>query len=78
MAVKRLLPGCFTVADREVSLLQESDAHSNVVRYFCTEQDSQFKYIALELCAATLQVNQYLLFINLKYYVFWGCYPKYW
>ena len=43
VAVKRLLPGCFTVADREVDLLRESDAHPNVIRYFCTEQDKQFK-----------------------------------
>ncbi|EFX77192.1 hypothetical protein DAPPUDRAFT_305906 [Daphnia pulex] len=55
VAVKRLLPDCFMVADREVALLRESDAHPNVIRYFCTEQDRQFKYIALELCAATLQ-----------------------
>lgn len=55
VAVKRLLPECFTFADREVSLLRESDAHENVVRYFCTEQDKQFRYIAVELCAATLQ-----------------------
>ncbi|KAJ6643328.1 Serine/threonine-protein kinase/endoribonuclease ire-1 [Pseudolycoriella hygida] len=55
VAVKRLLPECFTLADREVSLLRESDAHENVVRYFCTEQDRQFKYIAVELCWATLQ-----------------------
>lgn len=55
VAVKRLLPECFTFADREVSLLRESDAHENVVRYFCTEQDRQFRYIAVELCAATLQ-----------------------
>lgn len=55
VAVKRLLPECFTLADREVSLLRESDTHENVVRYFCTEQDRQFKYIAVELCAATLQ-----------------------
>lgn len=55
VAVKRLLPECFTLADREVALLRESDAHENVVRYFCTEQDRQFKYIAVELCAATLQ-----------------------
>ncbi|XP_075231687.1 serine/threonine-protein kinase/endoribonuclease IRE1-like [Lycorma delicatula] len=55
VAVKRLLPECFTVADREVCLLRESDMHANVVRYFCTEQDKQFRYIALELCAATLQ-----------------------
>lgn len=55
VAVKRLLPECFTFADREVALLRESDAHENVVRYFCTEQDRQFRYIAVELCNATLQ-----------------------
>lgn len=43
VAVKRLLPECFLVADREVALLRESDAHPNVIRYFCTEQDRQFK-----------------------------------
>lgn len=55
VAVKRLLPECFTFADREVALLRESDAHENVVRYFCTEQDRQFRYIAVELCSATVQ-----------------------
>ncbi|XP_015588609.1 serine/threonine-protein kinase/endoribonuclease IRE1 [Cephus cinctus] len=55
VAVKRLLPDCFTFADREVALLRESDAHPNVVRYFCTEQDRMFRYIALELAEATLQ-----------------------
>lgn len=55
IAVKRILPECFTLADREVSLLRESDTHENVVRYFCTEEDRQFRYIAVELCAATLQ-----------------------
>ncbi|KAF4532401.1 hypothetical protein B566_EDAN003853 [Ephemera danica] len=55
VAVKRLLPECFTVADREVDLLRESDEHPNVIRYFCTEKDRQFRYIALELCAATLE-----------------------
>lgn len=55
VAVKRLLPECFTLADREVALLRESDAHENVVRYYCTEQDRQFRYIAVELCSATLQ-----------------------
>jgi serine/threonine-protein kinase/endoribonuclease IRE1 len=33
VAVKRLLPGCFTFADREVELLRESDEHPNVIRY---------------------------------------------
>ncbi|XP_046408900.1 serine/threonine-protein kinase/endoribonuclease IRE1 [Ischnura elegans] len=55
VAVKRILPECFTFADREVDLLRESDEHANVIRYFCMEQDRQFRYIALELCAATLQ-----------------------
>ncbi|XP_065558599.1 serine/threonine-protein kinase/endoribonuclease IRE1-like isoform X1 [Artemia franciscana] len=55
VAVKRVLPECFSFADREVALLRESDAHPNVVRYFCTESDRQFRYIALELCAGTLQ-----------------------
>lgn len=55
MAVKRLLPECFHLIDREVQLLRESDEHPNVVRYFCTEKDKQFHYIAIELCSATLQ-----------------------
>ncbi|KAK5641329.1 hypothetical protein RI129_009876 [Pyrocoelia pectoralis] len=59
VAVKRLLPECFTFADREVALLRESDAHPNVIRYFCTEQDRMFRYIALELCQAT--VHDYVL-----------------
>eukprot|EP00061_Rhincodon_typus_P009085 g32288.t1 len=55
VAVKRILPECFSFADREVQLLRESDEHPNVIRYFCTEKDRQFQYIATELCAATLQ-----------------------
>lgn len=55
VAVKRLLPECFHLLDREVQLLRESDEHPNVVRYFCTEKDRQFHYIAIELCSATLQ-----------------------
>ncbi|KAK7929596.1 hypothetical protein WMY93_005991 [Mugilogobius chulae] len=46
---------CFEVAEREVQLLRESDTHPNVIRYFCTERDRLFTYIAIELCAATLQ-----------------------
>ncbi|XP_066497568.1 serine/threonine-protein kinase/endoribonuclease IRE1 isoform X2 [Hoplias malabaricus] len=55
VAVKRILPECFSFADREVQLLRESDEHPNVIRYFCTERDRQFQYIAIELCNATLQ-----------------------
>lgn len=55
MAVKRLLRECFSLVQREVQLLQESDRHPNVLRYFCTERGPQFHYIALELCRASLQ-----------------------
>lgn len=55
VAVKRVLAACFSIADREVDLLRESDEHPHVVRYFCMEQCRQFRYIALELCIATLQ-----------------------
>ncbi|CAM4424566.1 unnamed protein product [Leuciscus chuanchicus] len=55
VAVKRILPECFSFADREVQLLRESDEHPNVIRYFCTERDRQFQYIAIELCSYTLQ-----------------------
>lgn len=55
VAVKRILPECVEVAEREVQLLRASDTHPNVIRYFCTERDRLFTYIAIELCAATLQ-----------------------
>ncbi|KAG0719877.1 Serine/threonine-protein kinase/endoribonuclease ire-1 [Chionoecetes opilio] len=55
VAVKRVLPDCFSIANREVDLLRESDQHPSVIRYFCTEQCRQFRYIALELCSATLE-----------------------
>ncbi|XP_063082735.1 serine/threonine-protein kinase/endoribonuclease IRE2 isoform X3 [Cavia porcellus] len=55
VAVKRLLRECFGLVQREVQLLQESDRHPNVLRYFCTERSPQFHYIALELCQASLQ-----------------------
>jgi serine/threonine-protein kinase/endoribonuclease IRE1 len=64
IAVKRLLPDCYTLADREVELLKHADQHQNVLRYFCTESDAQFRYIALELCQITLHEyihNQYNL-----------------
>ncbi|XP_023979342.1 serine/threonine-protein kinase/endoribonuclease IRE2 isoform X1 [Physeter macrocephalus] len=55
VAVKRLLRECFGLVRREVQLLQESDRHPNVLRYFCTERGPQFHYIALELCRASLR-----------------------
>ncbi|KAK9244002.1 hypothetical protein V1506DRAFT_542850 [Lipomyces tetrasporus] len=55
VAVKRMLLDFYDVASHEVSLLQESDDHPNVVRYFCKQESQKFLYIALELCPATLQ-----------------------
>ncbi|KAK4052377.1 bifunctional endoribonuclease/protein kinase ire1 [Microbotryomycetes sp. JL201] len=54
VAVKRLLKDFVTIATHEVSLLQESDDHPHVIRYFCKEQRETFLYIALELCPASL------------------------
>ncbi|CAI8052165.1 Serine/threonine-protein kinase/endoribonuclease IRE1, partial [Geodia barretti] len=54
VAVKRILPECFEMADHEVDLLRHSDEHPNVIRYFCMEEDGIFKYIALELCQTNL------------------------
>ncbi|KAH0538163.1 hypothetical protein FGG08_005221 [Glutinoglossum americanum] len=55
VAVKRMLLEFFDVASHEVSLLQESDDHPNVIRYYCRQQSAGFLYIALELCPASLQ-----------------------
>lgn len=54
VAVKRLLSNRVNLADREAALLRESDQHQNVIRYYCTEQDPNFRYIAFELCMATV------------------------
>jgi serine/threonine-protein kinase/endoribonuclease IRE1 len=55
VAVKRMLVEFYDIASHEVGLLQESDDHSNVIRYYCREQAAGFLYIALELCPASLQ-----------------------
>ena len=54
VAVKRLLQDFVTLAAREVTVLQESDDHPNVIRYYYQEAQANFLYIALELCPATL------------------------
>lgn len=55
VAVKRMLIDFYDVASHEISLLQESDDHSNVIRYFCSQEYNKFLYIALELCNASLE-----------------------
>ncbi|CAJ1936937.1 unnamed protein product [Cylindrotheca closterium] len=54
VAVKRLLKAYQAGADREISLLIESDGHPNVVRYFLKEIRGDFVYLALELCDLSL------------------------
>uniref|UniRef100_A0AC34F9L5 Protein kinase domain-containing protein n=1 Tax=Panagrolaimus sp. ES5 TaxID=591445 RepID=A0AC34F9L5_9BILA len=53
-AVKRVITEAVTFVDREIDLLRESDSHQNVIRYFCSEGDHNFRFIALELCECTL------------------------
>lgn len=55
VAVKRMLLDFYDIASHEVSLLQESDGHPNVVRYYDRESAGDFLYIALELCPASLE-----------------------
>ena len=55
VAVKRMLQEFYDIASHEVGLLQESDDHPNVIRYFDKESSGEFLYIALELCPASLQ-----------------------
>ncbi|EGG12910.1 uncharacterized protein MELLADRAFT_46493 [Melampsora larici-populina 98AG31] len=54
VAIKRLLKDFVTLATHEVTLLQESDDHPNVIRYFVKESLENFLYIALELCNGSL------------------------
>lgn len=54
VAVKRMLRAYHASADREISLLIESDGHPNVVRYFLKEVRGDFVYLALELCDLSL------------------------
>ena len=49
-----MLPQYFELASQEVSLLQQSDDHPNVIRYFCQQSDQNFLYIAVELCQASI------------------------
>lgn len=55
VAIKRMLPHFFSLAEHEISLLQSLDDHPNVIRYFFTERTDEFVYIVLERCSKTLQ-----------------------
>ncbi|XP_074603363.1 serine/threonine-protein kinase/endoribonuclease Ire1 [Brevipalpus obovatus] len=48
IAVKRVIMDYFTLAEREIDLLRMIQ-HQNLIRYYATESDDIFKYIAIEL-----------------------------
>lgn len=52
-AVKRVVSQSLSIEDREVKLLRNLQ-HDNLVRYFATERDAQFIYIAMEMAEFTL------------------------
>ena len=54
VAVKRLLLEFHDIANHEVRILQESDYHPNVIRYYYKELHQGFMYLVLELCPASL------------------------
>lgn len=54
VAIKRMLKEFHHYIHNEISLLIDSDEHTNVVRYYAKEEDEQFIYLALELCSFTL------------------------
>lgn len=54
VAVKILSKNYYKFFHREVLILQNVDCHPNIVRYFCSEEDSNYYYIALEICNCTL------------------------
>ncbi|KAI6242866.1 Serine/threonine-protein kinase/endoribonuclease ire-1 [Aphelenchoides fujianensis] len=68
VAVKRVVKDQVTLIDREIDLLRISDAHPNVIRYFCdAKEDKNFVYIALELCECTLKDYVYSTTIQERY-----------
>jgi serine/threonine-protein kinase/endoribonuclease IRE1 len=55
VAIKRVEKSKQKLVQQEIDLLQKSDRNSNIIRYFVTEEDAQYYYIALELCVGSLK-----------------------
>lgn len=68
VAVKILSKNYYKFFHREVQILQNVDSHPNIVRLFCSEEDSSCYYIALEICSCTLDeiISQPSLVMKIK------------
>lgn len=55
VAVKKIDKKNSKLIQSEILLLQKSDEHPNIIRYFVSQEDQQFTYLALELCSFTLK-----------------------
>lgn len=65
-AVKRMLKEFYLMAEKETQLLIESDEHPNVIRYYATEEDKDFVYLALSLAENSLDT-----FVDSPEYLNW-------
>lgn len=54
VAIKRMLREYFDIASKEIKMLQSSDEHPNVVRYYTHAKDENFIYLALSYCSMNL------------------------
>ncbi len=57
VALKRVLLEKTKIINREIDLIKPN-THSNIIRYYCSEEDSIFVYIAMEM--AHCSVADYL------------------
>ena len=55
VAIKKVSKKNVDIVDRERIALVGGDAHDNVIRYFCTEDDKKFYYLAFEFCKSNLE-----------------------
>lgn len=55
VAVKKVPKTKAKLVRAEVDLLEKSDRHPNIVRYYLAEEDAQSHYITLELCEGSLR-----------------------
>ena len=54
VAIKRVFLTQVTVIEKEITALVGADTNKNIVRLFGAEKDTEFHYLALQLCSADL------------------------